>query len=80
MVPGIVLGVGIFFLPFSPRWLSSQGRDAEALAVLAQLRRLPASDARLFQEWCEIRAEVAAAGAHAVQQVEAGAHVVGGLL
>jgi MFS family permease len=59
MVPGIVLGVGIFFLPFSPRWLSSQGRDAEALAVLAQLRRLPASDARLFQEWCEIRAEVA---------------------
>jgi sugar porter (SP) family MFS transporter len=59
MVPGLVLGIGIFFLPFSPRWLSSKGRDDEALEVLAKLRRLPSSDSRVFQEWCEIRAEVA---------------------
>jgi len=59
MIPGFVLGVGIFFLPFSPRWLSSKGRDDEALQVLSKLRRLPTSDSRVFQEWCEIRAEVA---------------------
>ncbi|KAH3961916.1 hypothetical protein HBI56_203980 [Parastagonospora nodorum] len=58
MVPGFVLGVGIFFLPFSPRWLSAKGRDDEALQVLAKLRRVPTNDSRVFQEWCEIRAEV----------------------
>ncbi|KAL5425438.1 hypothetical protein PMIN07_011719 [Paraphaeosphaeria minitans] len=59
LIPGLVLGVGIMFLPYSPRWLSSKGRDQEALQVLSQLRRLPESDSRVLQEWCEIRAEVA---------------------
>ncbi|KAF1355726.1 general substrate transporter [Lizonia empirigonia] len=59
MIPGLVLGAGIVFLPFSPRWLSSKGRDDEALQVLAKLRSLPAEDSRVFREWCEIRAEVA---------------------
>ncbi|KNG47618.1 general substrate transporter [Stemphylium lycopersici] len=59
MIPGLVLGAGIVFLPFSPRWLASKGRDDEALVVLAKLRKLPTDDARVFQEWCEIRAEVA---------------------
>ncbi|KAH7095014.1 general substrate transporter [Paraphoma chrysanthemicola] len=58
MIPGLVLGVGIFFLPFSPRWLSSKGRDDEALEVLGKLRRFPTTDPRVYQEWCEIRAEV----------------------
>ncbi|KZM25092.1 substrate-specific transmembrane transporter [Ascochyta rabiei] len=59
MIPGVVLGVGIVFLPFSPRWLSSKGRDDEALQVLAKLRGLPTTDSRVYREWCEIRAEVA---------------------
>lgn len=59
ILPGLVLGMGILFLPFSPRWLASKGRDEEALANLAKLRQLPKSDERVLMEWFEIRAEVA---------------------
>jgi MFS family permease len=59
MIPGFILAGGIIFLPFSPRWLSSKGRDDEALHVLAKLRGLPTTDSRVHREWCEIRAEVA---------------------
>ncbi|KKY20137.1 putative mfs monosaccharide [Diplodia seriata] len=59
IIPGLVLGVGIVFLPFSPRWLASKGRDQEALESLAKLRQLPKSDTRVVQEWYDIRTEVA---------------------
>ncbi|KAK0309222.1 hypothetical protein LTR01_004329 [Friedmanniomyces endolithicus] len=59
IVPGLVLGVGIVFLPFSPRWLASRGRDRESLHSIAKLRMLPVTDKRVQQEWYEIRAEVA---------------------
>jgi len=59
ILPGLVLGVGINFLPFSPRWLVSKGRDREALNSLAKLRMLPPTDTRVQLEWYDIRAEVA---------------------
>ena len=59
IIPGLVLGVGVFFLPFSPRWLASKGRDQESLQSLARLRRLPETDHRVRQEWLDIRAEAA---------------------
>ncbi|KAK4549124.1 hypothetical protein LTR36_007581 [Oleoguttula mirabilis] len=59
IIPGLVLGVGITFLPFSPRWLAFKGRDQEALHSLAKLRSLPATDHRVQLEWFEIRSEAA---------------------
>ncbi|KAI0736145.1 general substrate transporter [Fomitopsis betulina] len=37
IVLALIMVVGIFFLPESPRWLAKHGRDAEALAVIAAL-------------------------------------------
>ncbi|EFE96191.1 sugar porter family MFS transporter [Serratia odorifera] len=37
-IPALLLLVGVFFLPRSPRWLASRGRDAEAHQVLEMLR------------------------------------------
>ena len=59
MVLGAILGLGILTFPFSPRWLVSRGRDADALNALGRLRRLPTTDSRIQQEWFDIRAEVA---------------------
>jgi len=36
-VPAIILGIGMFFLPYSPRWLVAQGRRDEAKAVLERI-------------------------------------------
>ncbi|KAF9450915.1 general substrate transporter [Macrolepiota fuliginosa MF-IS2] len=57
LVPAVILGVGILFMPFSPRWLVNQGRDDEALEVLSHARNLP-PDADLVRiEFLEIRAQ-----------------------
>jgi len=37
MVPAFILLVGLFFFPYSPRWLASKDRMDEALRVLARL-------------------------------------------
>ncbi|KAJ5987862.1 hypothetical protein N7481_003072 [Penicillium waksmanii] len=58
MIPGFVLVAGVIFLPFSPRWLASKGRNEEALNSLAKLRNLPATDRRIRQEYLDILSEV----------------------
>jgi len=55
--PAALLGVSVFFLPFSPRWLVSKGRDSEALASLCKLRNVPDTDPRVLAEWYDIRSE-----------------------
>lgn len=58
LIPALILGIGITFFPYSPRWLSAQGRDQEALETLAKLRRKPIDDPTVVIESKEIRAEV----------------------
>lgn len=57
--PALLLGVAVLWIPFSPRWLVSKGRDDECLTSLCKLRNLPPDDPRVQAEWLDIRAEVA---------------------
>ncbi|TVY42665.1 MFS glucose transporter [Lachnellula occidentalis] len=59
ILPGLLLGIGMFFFPESPRWLVKQDRDDEAIITLAKLRRQPPDDPVLLAEYVEIRAEAA---------------------
>ncbi|KAI9640921.1 proliferating cell nuclear antigen [Ciborinia camelliae] len=58
IVPALFLGVGVYYLPFSPRWLSSKGRDDEAMQSLTKLRQLPDTDLRIQQEARQMHDEV----------------------
>ena len=50
MVSATIVGIGIGFFPYSPRWLALVGRHDEALVSLSQLRRLPTSDEKVRVE------------------------------
>ncbi|ROW05798.1 hypothetical protein VMCG_05204 [Cytospora schulzeri] len=52
------LFVGMFFLPFSPRWLAMKHRDEDCIAALSKLRRLGPEDPVLRTEYLEIKAAV----------------------
>lgn len=47
LIPAIMLGIGMFFLPESPRWLAKQKRSAEARKTLTYLRQTQDVDAEL---------------------------------
>lgn len=55
-----MVGIGIQFFPFSPRWLAMHRRNEDALHSLEKLRRLPGTDARVQAEWKGIVREVEA--------------------
>jgi len=37
-VPGLILGLGMIYLPESPRWLAKHGQTEKALAILGRIR------------------------------------------
>jgi SP family galactose:H+ symporter-like MFS transporter len=65
VVPAMILGVGMFFMPESARWLVSRGKQGQARAVLERIRATPQVDDELreiqeserFQasDWSELR-------------------------
>ncbi|KAI4703463.1 hypothetical protein J4E89_010039 [Alternaria sp. Ai002NY15] len=57
LAPAVLLGAGMIFMPFSPRWLVHHGREAEARRVLANLRSLPQEHELIELEYAEIRAQ-----------------------
>lgn len=57
LAPAVLLGVGMLFMPFSPRWLVHHNREDEARRVLAQLRGLSQDDELIELEYAEIRAQ-----------------------
>src|SRR5262245_9219600 len=56
-LPGVLLAVGMFFMPESPRWLVKQGLRADARAVLAQIDPHGNPDAALAQLEHDLAAE-----------------------
>ncbi|KAK5130378.1 hypothetical protein LTR08_002170 [Meristemomyces frigidus] len=57
LVPAVLLGAGILFMPFSPRWLEHHGRGAEARKTLASLRGLSPDHELIELEYMEIKAQ-----------------------
>ena len=57
LVPGLALGIGMLFMPFSPRWLLHHGREAEARHVLSSLRNLDENHELIELEFLEIKAQ-----------------------
>ncbi|BFZ65070.1 hypothetical protein YB2330_006233 [Saitoella coloradoensis] len=57
LAPALVLGVGMIFMPFSPRWLMNQGREEEALQVLCRVRGLPPTHELIRIEFLEVKAQ-----------------------
>ena len=57
-LPAVILAVGIWFMPFSPRLLMNKGRDNEAIKTLSYLRSLPEDHHLIRVEYLEIKADV----------------------
>ncbi|KAE9365135.1 general substrate transporter [Stipitochalara longipes BDJ] len=56
-IPAILLAIGIWLMPYSPRWLVKTGKDDKAKKTLAFLRNLPIEHELVQIEYLEIKAE-----------------------
>ncbi|PWN49912.1 putative sugar transporter [Violaceomyces palustris] len=50
----VVLAITAFIIPDTPRWLLSQGRDADAMAILERLNNAPASTPKVQEAYAGI--------------------------
>lgn len=57
LIPAIILCVGSWFLPYSPRWLMLVNKEEECLAVLARLRKQDASSPAVQYEYRSLKVE-----------------------
>ena len=57
-IPAVILSVGVWFMPFSPRLLMNKNREEEALRNLSRLRGLPEDHELVQTEFLEIKSEV----------------------
>ncbi|GAT26304.1 high-affinity glucose transporter [Aspergillus luchuensis] len=60
MVSATLVGIGIHFFPYSPRWLALVDRPEDCLKSLSRLRGLPLSDQKVQAEFNAIISEVRA--------------------
>lgn len=58
MFPALCLCLGMFYMPYSPRWLMEKDRDDEALMTLSRLRHKPMDDFSVRFEFLEIKAQI----------------------
>ncbi|GKZ47726.1 hypothetical protein AbraIFM66951_011290 [Aspergillus brasiliensis] len=58
IVPALILCIGSWFLPYSPRWLMLVGREEESLAVLARLRNRDTSSPDVQYEYWSLKVGV----------------------
>lgn len=56
-IPSVLLAVGIWWMPFSPRWLVKAGKYEKAKETLAWLRKKSIDDPLVEAEFLEIKAE-----------------------
>ncbi|KAJ5087533.1 hypothetical protein N7456_011149 [Penicillium angulare] len=57
LIPAIILCVGSWFLPYSPRWLMLVNREEESLATLARLRKQDPSSPAVQYEYLSLKVE-----------------------
>ncbi|OQV11272.1 hypothetical protein CLAIMM_15133 [Cladophialophora immunda] len=58
IVPAIMMIVGSFWMPFSPRWLALKGRYDEALAVLKRMHGGLHDESFYLREYHQIKAQI----------------------